>query len=285
MARTTQITFGQVAQFADQMKAAGTRPTARALRERIGSGSMGTIHRLLQQYNGTTTSDKLEETPELPASIASALMDFVSIEVATACEPINLKLTEATEASDSLAVENERLEEVIIHLQSERDNSEHQRAAQDGKAQELDRQLGEIRTDLIQSRRTIENLNRDLAGASNRAEALEKLAAEVEPLKEKVTRAQLEKLEAEKQAAVMAARLEGMTQRAEEASDRAESAEKQTTLLREEIKQANSLYQACASRLEAAVREIESIRKAKAASRPAAPRKATPKTPDENASV
>lgn len=35
MARTSNITFGQVAQIADAMKAAGNRPTARAVRERI----------------------------------------------------------------------------------------------------------------------------------------------------------------------------------------------------------------------------------------------------------
>ena len=33
MARTTNITFGQVAAIADAMKAAGTRPTARAVRD------------------------------------------------------------------------------------------------------------------------------------------------------------------------------------------------------------------------------------------------------------
>lgn len=110
MARTSNITFGQVAQIADAMKAAGNRPTARAVRERIGSGSMGTIHKLLQQWQGKgSEADEETEAAELPNHIQSALMDFIGTEIATACEPLNEELQVAKSDLEEIALDNERL--------------------------------------------------------------------------------------------------------------------------------------------------------------------------------
>jgi len=51
MGREATISYEQVAAAADTMKAAGSKPTSRAIRERIGNiGSMGTINRHLQAW-------------------------------------------------------------------------------------------------------------------------------------------------------------------------------------------------------------------------------------------
>lgn len=108
MARTSNITFGQVAQIADAMKAAGTRPTARAVRERIGSGSMGTIHNLLKQWQGKGPSEDDEDKPDLPQHVTDAIMDFVQTMTAERIEDMAEQLRDAQDAADDLARENER---------------------------------------------------------------------------------------------------------------------------------------------------------------------------------
>lgn len=113
MARTSNITFGQVAQIADAMKAAGTRPTARAVRERIGSGSMGTIHNLLKQWQGKGPGEDNEDKPDLPQHVTEAIMDFVQTMTAERIEDMAEQLRDAQEAADDMARENERYNEQI----------------------------------------------------------------------------------------------------------------------------------------------------------------------------
>lgn len=113
MARTSNITFGQVAQIADAMKAAGTRPTARAVRERIGSGSMGTIHNLLKQWQGKGPSEDNEEKPDLPQHVTDAIMDFVSTMTGERIEDMTEQLRDAQDAADDLARENDRYYEQL----------------------------------------------------------------------------------------------------------------------------------------------------------------------------
>ena len=43
MARPSTLTFEQVAAHADSLKANGIKPTARAIRGRVGTGSMATL--------------------------------------------------------------------------------------------------------------------------------------------------------------------------------------------------------------------------------------------------
>ena len=50
MGRDATITPDQVYAIADAIKAEGGKPTLRAVRERLGSGSMGTITKLLQGW-------------------------------------------------------------------------------------------------------------------------------------------------------------------------------------------------------------------------------------------
>ena len=50
MPREASITYEQVAAIADSIKASGGKPNPRQVRERHGSGSLGTIHKLFQQW-------------------------------------------------------------------------------------------------------------------------------------------------------------------------------------------------------------------------------------------
>mgnify|MGYP003377969120 CR=1 FL=1 len=50
MPREASITYDQVSNYAEAIKAEGGKPTPRLIRDRHGSGSFGTIHKLFQQW-------------------------------------------------------------------------------------------------------------------------------------------------------------------------------------------------------------------------------------------
>ena len=258
MARTTQITFAQVAQIADGMKAAGHRPTARALRERIGSGSMGTIHKLLQQYNGNVIDER--EVSELPESIATALMDFLQTEVATACEPIQFLAQENKEAAAALAEENERLENVIERLHHERDNAQREVAEYRGKVIAMSEAYEMLNIERQKIAESNKALSREMDMAVRQIEMLAGLQPELVQTKDALAKSESNRFASEKDAAVLTAQLEAAKRQACDLADRLKASESQARTKDEALKQANAHYQACAARLEEAARTIDELR-------------------------
>jgi hypothetical protein len=53
--REATITYQQVAAAAEALQAEGIHPSARSIRERLGSGSMGTIQRFLNEWKATVS--------------------------------------------------------------------------------------------------------------------------------------------------------------------------------------------------------------------------------------
>lgn len=264
MARTSNITFGQVAAIADAMKAAGNRPTARAVRERIGSGSMGTIHKLLQQWTGKGTADDEEkETAELPAHIANALMDFIGTEIATACEPINDELQQAKEAADDIAQDNERLFKDIESLHIELDGLRQERAAAQAQLSATKQDLIEANRDRATLRDDVTQLRIDLDRAQRQLELLANYAPDLATAKTALAESDAKRIEAEKTAAILTERDAAAIRTINDTSERLKVTEGRMRTQEEELKQANNHYQACTARLEAAAREIESLRKPK----------------------
>ena len=274
MARTSNITFAQVAQIADTMKAAGTRPTARAVRERIGSGSMGTIHKLLQQWAGKAAPDDEDgEGPELPSSIASALMDFVSTQVAEACEPLTEELNAAKASADALAENNERLFKYIESMETEVDKHREEKAALSAKLEQTRSILADHESEVFKLRAQVSELLRDLDKARTENERLAGLPKAIESLESTLQAARNGRDDAQRDAAVLSAQLEAKTEQADELRERLKEATIRATAAESAERTANTHYQACAARLEAAAREIEGI-KAKT-TRPAAKAKTT----------
>lgn len=134
MARTSTITFATVAKIADTMKAAGIRPTSRGIRERIGSGSMGTIHNLLKQWQGKAPGEDEEgETIDIPAHVQKAIADFVQTETAQALEAQSEEMEATREGADDLARENERITEAL----EEAENIANEMKSQNATAQAM----------------------------------------------------------------------------------------------------------------------------------------------------
>lgn len=264
MARTSNITFAQVAQIADTMKAAGTRPTARAVRERIGSGSMGTIHKLLQQWAGKAAPDDEDgEGPELPSSIASALMDFVSTQVAEACEPLNEELNAARAAADALAEDNERVHSAFDIQAIELSRAYEERAACNAQLELTRSILADHESEVFKLRAQVSELLRDLDKTRTENERLAGLPEAIEKLKSTLKAVENGREDAQRESAVLHAQLEAKTEQADELRERLKEATIRATAAESAERTANTHYQACAARLEAAAREIETL-KAKA---------------------
>jgi len=107
MAREATITQEQVNAAADTIRAAGTKPTARAVREALGGGSMATVLKFLQTWQAGQV--RAEESPVvLPAGLQRALVDFIGQEVASAKAVLQDDLVAAQQANGDLIAESER---------------------------------------------------------------------------------------------------------------------------------------------------------------------------------
>lgn len=265
MARTSNITFGQVAAIADAMKAAGTRPTARAVRERIGSGSMGTIHKLLQQWAGKVAeADEEDDSPELPSSIASTLMDFVSTQVAEACEPLNEELQAAKDAANQIAEDNERMHIAFDEQGRELVNMLEKFAASNATLEQTRAVLADHESEVFKLRAQVSELLLELDRSKRQTEMLASLQPDLVEAQNRLAEARNGREDAQRDAAVLGAQLAAKTEQANDLAERLKTCESRADRQTEELKQANNHYQACAARLEAAAREIESLKTSKA---------------------
>ena len=87
MGREANITPDQVHAIADAIRAEGGKPTLRAVRERLGTGSMGTVSKHLQQWKAGQERQAATELA-LPPALQRAVLDFMATELAAARAPL-----------------------------------------------------------------------------------------------------------------------------------------------------------------------------------------------------
>ncbi|WP_248324138.1 MULTISPECIES: DNA-binding protein [unclassified Caballeronia] len=81
MAGDATITQDQVSRAAEAIIDSGTRPTAGAIRERVGKGSMATVLKFFQAWRDAQV--KVAEAP-VPPALQKGLLDFVTSAVESA---------------------------------------------------------------------------------------------------------------------------------------------------------------------------------------------------------
>lgn len=263
MARTG-ITYEQVAAAADAIIGEGQQPTINAVRDRIGTGSPNTVHKHLTAWRATRPQAAVA-APELPASLTSAIAAEIEKAAASARAEVESKLVQSQQeaaelanAGESLEIERDELLEQVAELTTERDTlaGKAEQQAADIKAQaeriEREQQAAEAaRVDLAKAQLKIE------AGA----ERLGEQAAEIERLRAALDSESKARILSEQQAAVLAAKLESMTERATKAEARAEMAEKQSQQSVQELNSSRNQAQAQQIALDTAAREIEDMRR------------------------
>ena len=260
MARESTITQEQVNAAADTIRAAGTKPTARAVREAVGGGSMATVLKLLQNWQGMQTRPA-ESPVVLPAGLQRALVDFINQEVSGAKAELQADLVASQQANGDLIVESER-QASTIELQAEAlESVQGEKAELVGRLAQVESDLVKAGDDVTHERQAAEQARTELAKAQLRLEALPRIEAEAERLRGELERERTAKVAAEQSAAVAVARLEAMADRATKAEANTEKAEKQAVQAVGELSSARAQVQAQQTALDAAARECDDLRK------------------------
>jgi colicin import membrane protein len=214
MSRESSITYEQVAAVADALHDANVRPSSRSVRERLGNtGSMGTIHRLLQEWKATQERHAVLP-PTLPTAVQRAILAYTATELASATAQLETAMSEQRQEMGDLAAENERLsadidERIATELALRADLATLQ-----GRLAQTDGELTRARQEAARTRDDAGKAHVALAKAQLRLEHLARLEAESAALQADLKKEQSARTEATQLAAVLEARLDAARERA-----------------------------------------------------------------------
>lgn len=204
MGREATITPEQVHAIADAIKAEGGKPTLRAVRERLGSGSMGTVATLLQQWRSGQERQTATNLV-LPPSLQRVILEFMAAELSAARAPLEAELAEQQQAAADLAAENERQTGTIEGQASALEALAAEKATAEGKAEQLAADLAGAKEEAIRERQAAEQARTELAKAMLRLEAMPRLEDDLAVIRAELARERKGRIEAEQLAAVLAA--------------------------------------------------------------------------------
>lgn len=220
MPREASITYDQVAAIAANIKAAGRRPSPRQIREHHGSGSLGTIHRLFQQWE--IGQAQPERTLALPPQLQRAILDFIAQELTAAGADLEARLSDAQTAANDLAAENERLARNIQALDESLADLRGENASLTGRIEQLEADLVSVQGQAAEERQAAEAARTELAKAQVRLESLPAIEQENERLRRSVNTERTARTDAERLAATAEAKAAGLTDRLADTQERHE---------------------------------------------------------------
>ena len=207
MAREATITQEAVNAAADRIRAAGGKPTARAVREELGQGSMATVLRLLQHWQAG--QGRAPEAPVmLPVGLQRALLDFIGQEVAAAKFVLEQDLVSAQQAEKDLIAESEAQAAALEALQTLHDTLQAEHSQLEGRYAQLTTDVDEARQTAETHRQAAEAARTEVAKLQLRQEGVPRLEAEIVALKAGLEAERAARVAAEQAAAVAIARLE-----------------------------------------------------------------------------
>lgn len=283
MAREASITQEQVNAAADAIRAAGENPTAKAVRDRLGSGSMATVLRLWQNWKAQQFRPA-EQPLALPPVLQRALIDCIGQEIAAARVGLEADLVTIQAAQADLITENER-QASTIELQAEAIQvAQEAQASQAGRMGQLEMDLAKAISEVQQERRIAELARTELAKIQLKLEAMPKLEAEIVALRTELATEHLARTAAEKTAAVVSARLDASDRRAGEIEAQRKLGEARIAELvksgetaaadakksAQDLATANGATKTLEAKLDAATRELEAAKAAISAAQNAA---------------
>jgi len=204
MPREATITYDQVVRYAEAIKAEGGKPTPRQIRDRHGSGSFGTIHKLFQQWESTQAL-AIEAALSLPPSVQRAILEFVRHELSVGRADLEERLCQATTSAEDLATENERQAALIDEQLATIENLRGEKAALAGRLAEIETAIGTHREDAVRERLAAEAARTEVAKLMLRLEDLPRLEAELAELRKEYQLIDRSRQEIEKELAVSGA--------------------------------------------------------------------------------
>jgi chromosome segregation ATPase len=222
MGREAMVTVEQVAAAADAMKAAGIKPTSRAVRERLGNvGSLGTINKMLQQWKAGQKYQVGAEAPVvLPLALQRAFLAHMDQEIAAARAGIEADLADQQQETADLATENERQLATIGELMLQLDARAAEKASADGRSRQLEADLETARADVAREREAAEHARTECAKVLLRQEALPRLESDLNAARNELQQEHQARINAEQAAAVLTAQKTDLDSRLAEATER-----------------------------------------------------------------
>jgi colicin import membrane protein len=267
MAREATITQEQLNAAADFIRAGGGKPTARAIRDQLGTGSMATVLKYLQVWQASQVKPAVQDVT-LPAPLTRALVDFIGREVAGARAELDAELVTARDNQKELIAESER-QAAMIEAQTETIELTHvEKSELSGKVGQMEADLAATRVEATAERQAAEGARTELAKAQLRLEALPRIEAEVNRLRGELEAERQMRTDAEQKAAVLAGKMEyeaDLRKKAEvkviELVKAAEEAVKRAVATAEVLGNERVSVQSSQARLETVLRELDDARK------------------------
>ena len=172
------IDFDQVANYAEAIKAAGVKPTARLIRERHGSGSLGTIQPLLVRWEAEQAhvSDSMLT---LPSSLQRVILEFVQSELSAGRAGLEARLAESTTTVQDFATENDRQTTQIEMQINSLELLQTEKSMLEGRLSEIETTLTSTRDEAVRERQAAESSRIELAKLMLRLEGIPRLEADL----------------------------------------------------------------------------------------------------------
>ena len=175
------LNYEDVAAAAEDILAAGERPTVRSVRNRLKTGSMGTIQRHLSSWQ-----EKRRETQAGSASLSVEIQKAIITEIERRVGESRLLLEKDIEDLRDdravLAEENDRLQKMIEELSSRVSELDGNFSRSSGVIDELRFELASSKSLINEERQKAQKAREDLAGAQAellRLPILEKIASDL----------------------------------------------------------------------------------------------------------
>ncbi|MDW3688363.1 DNA-binding protein [Cupriavidus sp. CV2] len=246
------IAYEVVAAAADALLAEGRKATLAAVRERIGTGSMNTIHRhwtIWQGHQKPVPRKLSEPNTRLLSALGSELSKVAEEAASEADAALAQAMHEPSVYSangEALEAERDALAEQLLQITTERDTLAGKAAGQSAEIERLTQDAERERDATAVGRRM-------LAQAELRLEAVPRLEEELVQLRAQLVAEQTVRTEADKMAAVAEARRAAAEAAQAQAEARLASAEQREGRVRVELAEAQAAHQSTRERLTEAV--------------------------------
>ena len=211
MPREATITYDQVVHYAEAIEAEGGKPTPRLIRDRHGSGSLGTIHKLFQQRKSTQAL-AIEAALSLPPSVQRSILEFVRHELSVGRADQEERLCQASTSAEDLATENERQAALIDNQLATIETLRGEKSALEGRLGEIEIAMGALREESVRERQAAETARTEVAKLMLRLEGLPRLESELIDARKEFQLIDRCRQDAEKELAVSKAAFQSLEQ-------------------------------------------------------------------------
>lgn len=201
MARKPTITIEQVTAAANNIQALGVTPTSRNVREAVGGGSMNTVLKFFQQWQGGGMQQKPVIDDTLDPSIIHIINSYIADQIQEAATDLTAQLAEKQSESNMLMSEYAQLSDEMEAKSEELSDLKTQHAELNGRFQQLEVEAKNASAELVIERQSVEDARVELAKKELLIDVVPQLQAEL-------AKAHAELIDVRVQAAVAEAKLE-----------------------------------------------------------------------------